>query len=65
MKNCGFDDAEIFDIAGAVAGRAFFTKVLDAVGSLPDASLLAIDEELRAPLTVGRAVDTREVAVMK
>lgn len=65
LKSFGFSDAEIFDIAGAVAGRAFFTKLLDAVGSLPDASLLSIDEELRAPLTVGRAVDTRDAAVMK
>lgn len=65
LREFGFSDAEIFDIAGVAAGRAFFTKVLDAVGSLPDASFLSIDPDLREPLTVGRAIDTADVEVMK
>lgn len=64
LREFGFSDGEIFDIAGVAAGRAFFTKVLDAVGSLPDASFLSIDADLREPLTVGRAIDTNEVEVM-
>ncbi len=64
LKEHGFGDAEVFDIAATAAGRAFFTKVLDAVGSLPDAGFLSIDEDLRQPLTVGRPIDTHEVEVM-
>ena len=32
----GLSDAEIFDITAIAASRSFFTKVLDALGSLPD-----------------------------
>lgn len=64
LKEFGFSDAEVFDIAAAVAGRAFFTKVLDAVGSLPDEAFLSIDDELRARLTVGRPIDTHKPEVM-
>lgn len=64
LKGHGYTDAEVFDFAAAAAGRAFFTKLLDAVGSLPDAGLLSIDEDLRVPLTVGRAIETTDVEVM-
>jgi uncharacterized peroxidase-related enzyme len=58
LKDQGFGDAEIFDIAAAVAGRAFFTKILDAVGSLPDAGFMKLDEAFRTLLTVGRPIDS-------
>jgi uncharacterized peroxidase-related enzyme len=64
LKSHGFSDAEVFDIAAVAAGRAFFTKVLDAVGSLPDAGFMSIDENLRAPLTVGRPISTEKDEVM-
>lgn len=64
LKAHGFSDAEVFDIAAVAAGRAFFTKLLDAVGSLPDAGFLSIDEDLRAPLTVGRPISEQEDEVM-
>lgn len=64
LKDCGLDDGKIFDVAATAAGRAFFTKVLDAVGSLPDAAFASIDEELRVPLTVGRAISSAEDEVM-
>ena len=64
LKSHGFSDAEIFDIAAVAAGRAFFTKVLDAVGSLPDAGFMSLDEDLRTPLTVGRPISTDEDEVM-
>lgn len=64
LKDCGFDDGEIFDIAAAVAGRAFFTKLLDATGSLPDAALGRIDPELRRSLTVGRPLSSESEDVM-
>ena len=55
----GFADAEIFDIAAAVAGRAFFTKMLDALGVQADAPMGPLDATLRRALTVGRPVDER------
>jgi len=60
LKAHGLTDAEVFDIAAAAAGRAFFTKMLDALGVEPDSPFLGMDEAFRAPLTVGRPVDTRE-----
>ena len=64
LKDCGIDDANIFDIAATAAGRAFFTKLLDAVGSMPDASLGLIADDLRAPLTVGHPVSSLPDEVM-
>jgi uncharacterized peroxidase-related enzyme len=52
-----YGDAEIFDIAAAAAGRAFFTKLLDAMGVLADAPFLDMQPALRDALTVGRAID--------
>lgn len=60
LKDAGFTDAEVFDIAATAAGRAFFTKVLDALGAGADAPFLALDEAFRAPLTVGRPIGTAE-----
>lgn len=64
LKDQGFSDAEVFDIAAVSAGRAFFTKVLDAVGSLPDAGFLSLDADLRAGLTVGRPISSDPDEVM-
>jgi uncharacterized peroxidase-related enzyme len=55
----GFSDEEVFDIAATAAGRAFFTKLLDALGVEADGSVLAISRTLRETLTVGRPIDTR------
>ncbi|TNF88187.1 MAG: peroxidase [Gammaproteobacteria bacterium] len=52
----GFTDEEIFDIAAVAASRSFFTKVLDALGSMADRSFLKLDENLRHALTVGRPI---------
>ena len=64
LKGLGVDDAMVFDIAATAAGRAFFTKVLDAVGSLPDAAFARIDEALRVPLTVGHPISSDQDEVM-
>lgn len=64
LKDCGLDDGTIFDIAATAAGRAFFTKVLDAIGSLPDAAFHSLDEDLRVPLTVGRPISTDDDEVI-
>lgn len=57
LERHGFSAAELFDIAATAAGRAFFSKLLDALGVLPDSAFLAFAEDFRRPLTVGRAID--------
>ena len=42
----GLSEAEIFDIAAIASARCFFTKILDALGSEPDAGLIAKNKEL-------------------
>ncbi|MEJ8826906.1 hypothetical protein WKW80_33735 [Variovorax humicola] len=64
LKTCGLSDAEVFDIAAVAAGRAFFAKLLDALGVTPDAPFLALDEALRERLTVGRGIDRRPTTQM-
>jgi len=64
LKDHGLSDADVFDVAATSAGRAFFTKVLDAVGSLPDAGFSSIDADLREVLTVGRPISTVEDEIM-
>lgn len=62
LKQHGLTDAEIFDIAATAAGRAFFTKLLDALGVEPDSGFLGLDESFRRPLTTGRPIDCRPPA---
>ena len=57
LKRHGFSDAEVFDIAVTVAGRAFFTKVIEALGGAADAPLRALSPELRDALAVGRPIE--------
>jgi uncharacterized peroxidase-related enzyme len=64
LKAHGFADAEVFDIAAAAAGRAFFTKILDALGVQMDSPFLALDPGVRDALTVGRPIDTRDCETM-
>jgi uncharacterized peroxidase-related enzyme len=56
LKGYGYSDAEVFDIVATVAGRAFFTKVIESLGVAADAPLEEMDAQLRAALTVGRPV---------
>lgn len=58
LKAHGLTDTEIFDIAAAVAGRAFFTKLLDALGNEPDMAFQKLSETMREALTVGRPIST-------
>ena len=59
LKAHGLSDAEVFDLAATAAGRAFFAKLLDALGVEPDSPFLALEAALREPLTVGRAIDAQ------
>ena len=52
----GFSDAEIFDIAAIAASRSFFTKLLDALGTVADQGFMKLDQDLRRALTVGRPI---------
>ena len=56
LRQHGFTDTEIFDITTTAAARCFFSKTLDALGAEPDEAYLALDENLRQALTVGRSI---------
>jgi alkylhydroperoxidase family enzyme len=56
LRQAGLTDRDIFDVVLAVAARSFFTKVLDATGTLADVEYNEMDSELRQALTVGRPV---------
>jgi len=57
LKELGFTDAEVFDIAATAAARAFFTKVIESLGVEADAPFRALDDGFRKTLTVGRPID--------
>jgi uncharacterized peroxidase-related enzyme len=56
LRDLGFSDDDVFNIILAAAARCFFSKVLDATGTLPDAVLHGIPAPLRSALTVGREI---------
>ena len=56
LRSLGFSEADLFNIILAAAGRCFFSKVLDATCTLPDAALRGVPDHLRAALTVGRDI---------
>jgi uncharacterized peroxidase-related enzyme len=62
LRSHGYRDEEIFDMAAAAAARCFFSKLLDALGVLPDSSFNDLDPTLRRALTVGRPVSDRPAA---
>jgi len=57
LRRLGFSDADVFNVILAAAARCFFSKVLDATGTLPDAALHDMPEQLRSDLTVGREIE--------
>ena len=56
LRDLGLSQTEIMDVILAAAARCFFSKTLDALGVLPDASYRAMEPELRDVLVVGRAI---------
>ena len=60
LRGLGFSDADVFSIIAAAAARCFFSKVLDATGTQPDAALHDVPGQLRTALTVGRDLAARE-----
>ena len=57
LRQLGLSETEIMDVILAAAARCFFSKTLDALGVLPDASYGDLDPELREALVVGRPID--------
>ena len=56
-RDHGLSDPEIVDVVFAAAARAFFTKVLDALGVQADVQLgETFDPEVRRQVTVGRPI---------
>lgn len=56
----GLTDADVFDVVAIASARAFFTKILDALGSEPDSSFMQMEATLRQSLTVGRPIGCEE-----
>ena len=56
LRDHGLSDTEIMDVVLAAAARCFFSKTLDSLGVLPDASYRRLAPELRDALVVGRAI---------
>ncbi len=57
LRAAGLGDRDIFDVVLAAAARSFYSKVLDATGTLADTVYQELDPALRETLTVGRAID--------
>jgi uncharacterized peroxidase-related enzyme len=56
LRDLGLSDTEIMDVVLAAAARCFFSKTLDALGVLPDASYRELEPEVREALVVGRPI---------
>jgi alkylhydroperoxidase family enzyme len=57
LRELGLNDVDIMDVVLAAAARCFFSKTLDALGVLPDASYRELEPELREALVVGRPIE--------
>ena len=56
LRDLGLTQTEIMDVVLAASARCFFSKTLDALCVLPDASYRVLEPELRAALVVGRSI---------
>ena len=57
LRAHGLSDADVLDVVLAASARNFFSRVLDATGTLPDAALGNLPTSLRNALTVGRPIE--------
>lgn len=60
LRERGLAEDEIFDVVAVAAARAFFAKLVDALGAQPDATYLQMETRLREMLTVGRPIAREE-----
>ncbi len=58
LRGLGFDDEALLDVVLAAAARCFFSSVVEAVGTEPDAAYADLTPELGAALTVGRPIES-------
>jgi alkylhydroperoxidase family enzyme len=56
LRDLGLSELEIMDVVLAAAARCFFSKTLDTLGVLPDASYRELDAQLRDVLVIGRPI---------
>ncbi len=56
LRELGLSEPEIMDVVLAAAARCFFSKTLDGLGVLPDASYRELRPDLRDALVVGRPI---------
>ena len=56
LRDLGLSDSEIMDVALAAGARCFFSKTLDAMGVLPDATFRELEPGLQEVLVVGRPI---------
>ncbi|HEX6934714.1 MAG TPA: hypothetical protein VF162_21415 [Streptosporangiaceae bacterium] len=56
LRDLGLSQQDVMDVVLAAAARCFFSKTLDALGVLPDASYRELDPALRDVLVVGRPI---------
>ena len=52
LREHGFTDAQIFDIAAAAAARCFFSKLVDALGAQPDEAYGQLEKDLLRALAL-------------
>ncbi|MGN6379569.1 MAG: carboxymuconolactone decarboxylase family protein [Gaiellales bacterium] len=56
LRELGLSDTDIMDVVLAATARCFFSKTLDAMRVLPDATYRELAPELREALVVGRPI---------
>jgi uncharacterized peroxidase-related enzyme len=56
LRDLGLSDVDILDVILAAAARCFFSKVLDATGTLADRVYQDLQPAVRDALTVGRPI---------
>jgi alkylhydroperoxidase family enzyme len=56
LRELGLSEEDIMDVVLAASARCFFSKTLDALGVLPDASYRDLPAEVRDVLVVGRPI---------
>ncbi len=59
LRAHGFSDPDILDIVLTASARNFFSRVLDALGALPDAAYRDLSPDLLAALSVGRSAEPK------
>ncbi|MFQ1002969.1 nuclear transport factor 2 family protein [Modestobacter sp. SSW1-42] len=64
-RAAGLSDDDVLDVVLAASARMFFSSVLDATGTLPDAGYAALPTALRDALTVGRPIEGEDAATAR